>query len=129
MVSRAEHAARDQRRRSGVGSRRDSKSAAVAVSQRGGTIMLCKASLTIAVLLVAGAPARAQMPPQPPPPALPFQIPSNAGTTQERDACHPDVMKFCKDAVPDQFRILNCLQTNRSRISNGCRGVLSSHGV
>ena len=91
--------------------------------------MLCKAAFTIAVVLVAALPARAQMPPQPPPPPLPFPLPSNNGTDQERDACHPDVMKFCRDAVPDQFRVLGCLQANRPKISNACRGVLAGHGV
>lgn len=92
-----------------------------------GKIMLRTAALTTALLLASAA--QAQMPPQPPPPRLPFQMPANPGTDRERDACHPDVMKFCRDAVPDQFRVLGCLQQNRTRLSNACRGVLSGHGV
>jgi hypothetical protein len=56
-------------------------------------------------------------------------MPSGQGDEQERAACHPDVVKYCSDAIPDQFKILSCLQTNRPKISNACRGVLSSHGV
>jgi hypothetical protein len=87
-------------------------------------------TLAAAIALSVATSAIAQAPPQPPPPALPFPIPlPNDGTEQERAACHPDVMKFCKDAVPDTFRILGCLQSNRPRISIACRGVLASHGV
>jgi hypothetical protein len=91
--------------------------------------MFGKAVFTIAVTLFAIAPAGAQMPPQPPPVANPFNVPGQRGTDQERDACHPDVMKFCREMVPDQFRVLGCLQSNRTRLSNACRGVLTSHGV
>ena len=55
------------------------------------------------------------------------------GTDQERAACHPDVVKFCKqyikdDANADVFAILGCLQANRQRISKACNAVLASHG-
>ena len=50
------------------------------------------------------------------------------GTPQERDACHPDVMKYCREFVPDSFRILACLQGERDRISKACQAVLRSHG-
>lgn len=88
-----------------------------------------KAAFTIAVIYAALAPASAQMPPQPPPVANPFNLPGQRGTDQERDACHPDVMKFCRELVPDQFKVLSCLQTNRTRLSNACKGVLAGHGV
>jgi hypothetical protein len=79
---------------------------------------------TIALALLAG-PALAQFPAQPPPAA--------SGNPQERAACQPDVIRFCKELVRDEnnsdvFAILSCLQTNRSRISNACRNVLTSHG-
>jgi hypothetical protein len=48
---------------------------------------------------------------------------------QEDDACRGDVHRLCKDAIPDQLRILSCLQTNRTRLSKGCQGVLQSHGM
>lgn len=84
---------------------------------------------TTAVLLIAAPAVFAQLPPQPPPVASPL----GQGTEQERAACHPDVMKFCRqlvkdDANADVFAILDCLQTNRSSISGACQQVLASHG-
>src|SRR5471032_2256654 len=75
-------------------------------------------------------------PPQPPPvarPSLPGLPSLGQGNEQERAACHPDVVKYCKelikdDANADVFAILNCLQTNRPRISKACGAVLASHG-
>ena len=84
--------------------------------------------LAIALSLTAATAANA-LPPQPPPVDDPF----GQGNAQERAACHPDVMRFCKELVRDDqssdiFAILSCLQTNRSRISGACRRVLVSHG-
>jgi hypothetical protein len=88
--------------------------------------------LSIALLLTAATLASAQ-PPQPPPVKLPGLPILGQGSEQERAACHPDVVKFCKelikdDANADVFGILNCLQTNRPRISRACGEVLASHG-
>ena len=62
-----------------------------------------------------------------PPPAAPggglFQ-----GTPEEQKACQRDSIRFCKDAVPDTFRVLACLQHNRTKISKPCLAVLESHG-
>jgi hypothetical protein len=84
--------------------------------------------LTIAVVLAAGSVARAQMPPQPPPP----KINMNAGDEKERAACHPDVSKFCQTQLEvnpnDVLGILSCLQSNRAKISVSCQRVLASHG-
>jgi hypothetical protein len=51
------------------------------------------------------------------------------GTSQEQDACAPDAMKYCKDAVPDTFKVLACLQEHRKRLKKACREALKSHGV
>ena len=54
------------------------------------------------------------------------------GSEKERAACRPDVMRFCKQFVKDNnedvVSILNCLESNRSRISKECSQVLASHG-
>ena len=50
------------------------------------------------------------------------------GTPEEQAACRPDSNKFCRDAEPDTFRVLACLQRNRLKISVTCRRVLESHG-
>jgi hypothetical protein len=85
--------------------------------------------VTFAFLLVAGPAALAQLPPQPPP----VRQLGQQGTDQERAACHPDVIRYCKqflhdDGQDDVFGILGCLQTNRGKISNACQQVLASHG-
>jgi hypothetical protein len=85
--------------------------------------------LTIALVLMVGPAALAQLPPQPPPVKNSIQ----QGTDQERAACHPDVMRYCKqfihdDGQDDVFGILGCLQTNRGKISSSCQQVLASHG-
>ena len=97
--------------------------------------MLRSFVLSTALVLTAATLASAQ-PPQPPPvgrPSLPGLPILGQGSDQERAACHPDVVKYCKelikdDANADVFAILNCLQTNRPRISKACGEVLASHG-
>ena len=84
---------------------------------------------TITALLTAETLTLAQVPPQPPPVANPL----GQGNEQERAACHPDVMRYCRQLVKDNdqadvFAILDCLQTNRARISGACRQVLADHG-
>jgi hypothetical protein len=86
--------------------------------------------LTTAFLLTAATVASAQLPKQPPPVA---GSPLGQGDARERAACHPDVVRYCKelikdDANSDVFAILGCLQTNRQRISKACNAVLASHG-
>ena len=78
-----------------------------------GLIMLRSAALAIALLFVSTA-------------AWTQVGPHNA---QEGDACFRDAHRFCRDAIPDQLRVLSCLQQNRQRLSKGCNGVLQSHGV
>ncbi len=44
------------------------------------------------------------------------------------------VVKYCKELIKDDnnsdvFAILNCLQTNRSKITKACGQVLAGHGV
>jgi hypothetical protein len=59
---------------------------------------------------------------------LPLPLPMPQGTPEDRAACEPDVQRHCKAAVPDQLRVLNCLQDNRKRISKSCQGVLVKYG-
>jgi hypothetical protein len=93
--------------------------------------MVRKFVLTIPVLLAVTGTVPAQMPSQPPPVAHPQIL--GQGSEQERAACHPDVMRFCREMVKDGddsdvFAILGCLQTNRRKISRACGEVLASHG-
>jgi len=44
-------------------------------------------------------------------------------------ACRGDAHRFCRDAIPDQFKVLSCLQEHRARLSRTCATMLQSHGV
>ncbi len=80
----------------------------------------------LVTILAAGAtPAPAQAP-QPFP--LPLPLPQMQGTPEDRKACEPDVHRYCREAIPDTFRILSCLQANQTRISDACHGVLVNYG-
>ena len=90
---------------------------------------MVRSLMLTALLLTAATSALAQIPAQPPPVASPL----GQGTDKERAACHPDVVRFCRDLIKDDnnsdvFAILNCLQTNRNRLSKACGEVLVSHG-
>jgi hypothetical protein len=50
------------------------------------------------------------------------------GTPQEQAACAGDAHRFCKDDIPDSFKVLACLKTEREKITKPCRLVLESHG-
>jgi hypothetical protein len=42
----------------------------------------------------------------------------------EERACKGDAHRFCKDAIPDEFRTASCLQEHHDKISQACRSVL-----
>jgi type II secretory pathway component PulL len=50
-------------------------------------------------------------------------------TQQDEDACDRDAHRFCKELIPDQLRVLTCLQQNRPKLTKACQVVLQSHGV
>jgi hypothetical protein len=58
--------------------------------------------------------------------------PLSKGTKEEREACAPEAVKFCKHELDvnasDTAAILKCLQTNRQKISARCQAVLKEHG-
>jgi len=88
-------------------------------------------ALTTALVLTATAMAPAQTIPKQPPTVSGGLI--GQGDAKERAACHPDVVRFCKELIKDGndadvFGILSCLQTNRHKISKACNEVLASDG-
>ena len=84
--------------------------------------MFHKIAIVLAAAVAAGSTvALAQLP-------LPLPLPMPQGTPEDRAACEPDVQRYCRSAVPDQLRVLGCLQDNRKRISNACQGVLVRYG-
>jgi hypothetical protein len=46
------------------------------------------------------------------------------GTPQQRSACRPDVVKFCKGKGDDPGVLLTCLEDNKDKISEKCRKVI-----
>jgi hypothetical protein len=48
-------------------------------------------------------------------------------STAEERACRGDARRFCKDEIPDQFRVASCLQMHRGNLSRACRSVLQNH--
>jgi hypothetical protein len=54
------------------------------------------------------------------------------GTKEERQACAPETVKFCKHELDvdasNTAAILKCLQRNRQKISSQCQAVLANHG-
>jgi hypothetical protein len=52
-----------------------------------------------------------------------------SGTAEEQKACARDVQRFCRSLMDQgDFTILACLQQNRTKLTTGCRGVLTNHG-
>jgi hypothetical protein len=47
----------------------------------------------------------------------------------EARACHYDAQRFCKNDIPDQFKVGSCLQANREKLSRTCKAMLASHGM
>jgi hypothetical protein len=76
--------------------------------------MLRSVTLVVALILSTAAIAQTQVGPH---------------SEKDEDACDRDAHRFCKDAIPDQMRVLACLQVNRPKLSKACQGVLQSHGV
>jgi type II secretory pathway component PulL len=76
--------------------------------------MLRSVALAIALILSTAAMAETQVGPH---------------SEKDEDACDRDAHRLCKEAIPDQMRVLSCLQTNRQKLSKACQVVLQSHGV
>ena len=56
--------------------------------------------------------------------------------TAEENACKGDSHRYCqevfppeKEAEPDQFKMLSCLQAHRAKLSKSCTDMLQNHGV
>jgi hypothetical protein len=48
------------------------------------------------------------------------------GTLEQQMACTPDVFRLCGAAIPDENRIVACLQANTPQLSSPCRAVFES---
>ena len=70
--------------------------------------MFRKIAIIIAAVATGSTVALAQLPLP-----LPLPLPGAGGTPEDRAACEPDAVRYCKAAMPDDMRVLGCLQDNR----------------
>jgi hypothetical protein len=84
--------------------------------------MLCRLALAFVTMLIATVSSHAQGQQQRPP------HPGYQGTASEQNACEAPAQKYCRAEMPDEFRVLRCLQANRPRIGKACQAVLSAYG-
>src|SRR5690242_12802093 len=49
------------------------------------------------------------------------------GTQEQQQACTDDVFRLCNQFVPDEPRIIACLQQNRRNLSPLCRQVFDAN--
>ena len=82
-------------------------------------------SILVVILVLTGTALAAEHAPTPTPPKGLFDL---QGTPEEQRACAPDSTRFCSDAIPDNFRVLACLQEHRTRLRKACLKVLEDHG-
>ena len=87
--------------------------------------MLRRLSLAFVMVALATLSAQAQTQGQRPPPP---PHPNYQGTAADQNACDAPAQKYCRAEIPDQFRVLACLQRNRPNIGKACQAVLSAYG-
>jgi len=51
------------------------------------------------------------------------------GTPQEQQACRRDAQRFCRKQLGDDGAVQQCLQQNRTRLSQSCQKVFASRGM
>ncbi len=50
---------------------------------------------------------------------------AHSGTADEQSACTPDVLSLCFWQIPNEDKIVACLNKNLSRLSPECRKVIA----
>ena len=53
---------------------------------------------------------------------------SARGGGAAREACRPDVMRFCRSAMPDRAKVKSCLQAHAAELSDACKTAIIAHG-
>jgi hypothetical protein len=46
------------------------------------------------------------------------------GSDAERQACTPDAMRLCGDAIPDVAKVTACMKAKYSQLSEPCRAAM-----
>lgn len=52
------------------------------------------------------------------------QILDNQGSESDQEACTPDVFRLCQDFIPDETRIVACLENHKTSLSPACSKVM-----
>jgi hypothetical protein len=52
-------------------------------------------------------------------------LPAIAYTQKDVDACAPDAMRLCLNAIPDASRVTQCLVQNKQQLSSACTIVFN----
>ena len=52
-------------------------------------------------------------------------LPAIAYTQADADACTPDAMRLCQQAIPDERRVALCLVQNKRQLSPACTTVFN----
>jgi hypothetical protein len=50
------------------------------------------------------------------------------GSDAERQACTPDAMRLCGDAIPDVAKVTACMKAKSSQLSEPCRAAMGIGG-
>lgn len=85
--------------------------------------MYLRICAALALIQIVAGEALAASEKKPAPPTGLFE-----GTPEEQAACAPDSTRFCRDAIPDNLRVLSCLQDHRKSLRKACLKVLEAHG-
>jgi hypothetical protein len=51
-------------------------------------------------------------------------IAQDQGTSDERQACEPDVNRLCSEFIPDRSKIIVCLNQTVRQLNPACRSVI-----
>jgi hypothetical protein len=57
--------------------------------------------------------------------AIMAPLPAIAYTQEDADACTPDAMRLCQNAIPDANRVAQCLVANKQQLSPACTSVFN----
>lgn len=49
---------------------------------------------------------------------------AHSGTADEQQACTPDVFRLCSAQIPNEDRIVACLNRHQAKLSPACRAVM-----
>jgi hypothetical protein len=50
-------------------------------------------------------------------------------TAAERKACGSDVVRLCRDMMPDTMAVFGCMKEKRNKLSSACDRVARAHGL